>query len=243
MKRNKSSIFLPTVKKESKNLKWLLVFVFFTISKLSLSQTIFSNPITGTDPSDSNPYTTGQILANGISVSGIGMSSGIDGAQASNRYNTEEWTTANSLNTNDFIFWTLTPNSCFEIDLESLVFECQRSGNGPQNIALRSSLDGYSSNVWSLSNVSANAQTLTIPLSALAFQNITAAITFRLYGWNAGNDGGSFSVNYFQFNGQVNALAPPLAGVIVGESPICSGSSASLSLDLYGFCPMAKFNK
>jgi len=233
MKRNMSTIFLPTMQQSLKNLKFLLVFVFFTLTKLAFSQAIFFNPITGTNPSDSNPFTSGQIFSNGISVSGIGMGGGIAAAGASNRYNTEDWTSASSPNPNDFIVWTITPNSCYEVDFTSLVFEFQRSGNGPQNIALRSSLDGYASNIWSLSNLSVNVQTVTIPLSATVFQDLTSAITFRLYGWNASNDGGSFSINSFQFNGQVNALVPPLAGTITGESPICSGSSTVLSLSSY----------
>jgi hypothetical protein len=228
-----STIFLPTMQQSLKNLKFLLVFVFFTLTKLAFSQAIFFNPITGTNPSDSNPFTSGQIFSNGISVSGIGMGGGIAAAGASNRYNTEDWTSASSPNPNDFIVWTITPNSCYEVDFTSLVFEFQRSGNGPQNIALRSSLDGYASNIWSLSNLSVNVQTVTIPLSATVFQDLTSAITFRLYGWNASNDGGSFSINSFQFNGQVNALVPPLAGTITGESPICSGSSTVLSLSSY----------
>jgi len=233
MKRNMSTIFLPTMQQSLKNLKFLLVFVFFTLTKLAFSQAIFFNPITGTNPSDSNPFTSGQIFSNGISVSGIGVGGGIAAAGASNRYNTEDWTSASSPNPNDFIVWTITPNSCYEVDFTSLVFEFQRSGNGPQNIALRSSLDGYASNIWSLSNLSVNVQTVTIPLSATVFQDLTSAITFRLYGWNASNDGGSFSINSFQFNGQVNALVPPLAGTITGESPICSGSSTVLSLSSY----------
>ncbi len=217
-----------------KNLIGLSLFaLMFTFSLTGSAQAIYFNAITGEQPSEDNPFTSGQIVANGITVSGIGYGSGLEETGASNRFNVEDWPTGSSLSSNDFIAWTLTPSSCFEIDFASLVFECQRTGNGPQNIALRSSLDGYTTNIWSLSNVTTSAQTVTIPLNAAAFQNITTAITFRLYGWNAGNDGGAFSINSFQFNGQVNGLTAPSAGTITGVSPICSGSSTTLSLSSY----------
>lgn len=217
-----------------KKLKNLFLFLLmFTFSLTASAQVIFFNDINGEDPSEDNPFTSGQIVANGITASGIGYGSGLDDEGASNRYALDDWPTGGSLSSNDFISWTLTPTSCFEIDFASLVFEYQRTGNGPQNIALRSSVDGYTSNIWSLSNVSVNPQTVTVSLSALNLQNITSEITFRLYGWNAGNDGGAFSINSFLFNGQVNALVPPSAGTITGVSPICSGSSATLSLSSY----------
>ena len=54
---------------------------------LGQAQSIFTNPITGTQPSTANPYTTGQTVNSGITVSGIGRGSGVATNAGNDRYN------------------------------------------------------------------------------------------------------------------------------------------------------------
>jgi len=61
------------------------LFLFFLI--IGQGQSIFTNPITGTNPNTSNPYTTGQIVDPNLTVSGIGRGTGINGNNANDRYN------------------------------------------------------------------------------------------------------------------------------------------------------------
>ena len=63
------------------------VFILILASVLGWGQTIFENPITGTNPNLNNPYTAGQIVNSNITVSGIGRGSGITGTNANDRYN------------------------------------------------------------------------------------------------------------------------------------------------------------
>ena len=154
---------------------------------------IWTNPITGTNPNTSNPYTSGQTVANNITVSGIGRGSGISNSNADNRYSAINWNTA-SLDTNDYFYFTLTPNNSFKIDFSSFVYTSQASGTGPTGFAFRSSLDSYGLNIGTPTQTGT-----TIDLSGASYQGITNAVTFRLYGW--GGSGGTFSVNDFSFNG------------------------------------------
>jgi autotransporter-associated beta strand protein len=160
---------------------------------------IWTNPITGTNPNTSDPYTSGQTVANNITVSGIGRGSGITGSNTNDRYNATGWNTA-SLDTNDYFYFTLTPNNSFKIDFSSFVYTSQASGSGPANFAFRSSLDSYGSNIATPTNAGT-----TIDLSGASYQGITNAITFRLYGWGASSSSGTFSVNDFTFNGNIGS--------------------------------------
>jgi hypothetical protein len=166
----------------------------------SQAASIFTNPITDSNPSASNPYTTGQTVSANLTVSGIGRGSGLSGNTGSGRYNATSWSLS-SLDANDYFTWTLTPNSGFEIDLNSFVYTGQRSTTGPSSFAFRSSLDSFASNIGSPSATGA-----TISLSAASFQNITAPITFRLYAWGGSNAAGTFSVNDFTFDGSISPL-------------------------------------
>ena len=185
-----------------------LVLFFITISAFSFAQSIWNNPITGTNPNTANPYTTGQVVAANITVSGIGRGTGIAGTNANNRYNANGWSTG-TLDVNDYFEFTLTPNTGFAINFVSFVYAGQASGDGPTAVAFRSSADGFASNIGT-----PTVGGTTISLSAAAFQNRTAATTFRLYGFSAITASGTFSINDFTFNGTVVSTAPSQNGTI-----------------------------
>ena len=180
-------------------------FCFSVLMVLTFSnawaQSIFDNPITGTNPNTSNPYTIGQTVNANITASGIGRGSGITGSNTNNRYNASQWTTAAVIDLNDYFEFTLTPNTGISIGFTSFVYTGQASASGPVNFAFRSSLDGYTTDIGT-----ATAAGTTIGLSAAAYQNIAAAITFRFYGWAATTSAGTFSINDFSFNGVAGLL-------------------------------------
>jgi len=158
-------------------------------------QSIFTNPITGTNPSAANPYTTGQTVNSNITVSGIGRGNGISANAGSDRYNARGWNTP-SINSMAYFEFTLTPNSNYGINFLNFVYTGEISGTGPTSFAFRSSVDGFTGNISTPLSTGA-----TIILNGAAYQNITTAITFRLYGWGASGAMGTFSVNSFTFNG------------------------------------------
>jgi hypothetical protein len=173
---------------------------------------IWTNPITGTNPNTSSPYTTGDVKNSNVAVSGIARGSGISGTDANNRYTATGWNSG-SFDTTKYFEFTITPNSGYQVSLASFVYTGQASGTGPISVALRSSDDAYASNVGS-----ATIAGTTISLSASTYQNISQAITFRLYAWGASSSGGTFSVNDFSFNGTV--------GVVSSSAPTITSSNA-----------------
>jgi hypothetical protein len=204
-------------------LNWIKFFVLtptFLFVSFGFGQSIWTNPITGTNPNTSNPYTTGDVFDANISVSGIGRGAGINGTNANDRYNANGWNTP-TIDLDAYFEWTLTPNLGCEIDFTSFVYTSQRSDNSIDNFALRSSVDGF------VSDIGAPVfNGTTINLSAGAYQNINSAITFRFYAWGAGASGNTFSINSFTFNG-TTLCGPPSTNTITTSGI----SSTSFSVD------------
>ncbi len=176
----------------------------------AFTQSIFNNPITGTNPNSSNPYTTGQTVSAGITVSGIGRGSGITGSNTNNRYNATGWNSA-ALDANDYYEFIITPNAGSGINFIGLQITLQHSSTGPANYVLRCGTDAFTSNIGTLVSNTTTGAINTISLTAPAYQHITSAITFRVYAWGASSAAGSFSVNDFDFTGAAAVLPVTLS--------------------------------
>lgn len=203
----------------------------------SSAAVIYNNPITGSNPNTSNPYTAGQTVASNLTGSGIGRGAGATGTNANDRYNANSWNTT-SLDSTAYFDWTLTPANGFGVDFTSLSGAWQRSSTGPSSYSLRSSLDGFVSDIASGTiGGSGAADPYNISLSAAAFNSIVAPVTFRLYAWGTTNSGGTFSVNDFSFDGTVAAIAAGNNSVITGPVPqsfgrVIVGQTPSLNVNL-----------
>lgn len=173
----------------------------FKIYVMETQPNIFSNPITGTAPANSNPYTTGQVVAANLSVSGIKRGSGLTAATSNDRYACTNWST--NFDANKYFEFVLTPAVSYGIKFEYLEATLQRSSTSAKNFSLRSSVDNYATDIFSLTAVPTTATTFKFPLIATDFQNITTAITFRLYGWDATSTTATASVNDFAFKGVI----------------------------------------
>lgn len=121
---------------------------------------------------------------------------------------------------------TIMPNSGYSIDLSSITFGVQRSGSGIRTYAVRSSADNYASNLtpviapananldiypggiffWNTDATTSNQNGSGISLSGPGFTNLTSAVTFRFYGWNAEGSGGTFSIDNVTISGSVNGM-------------------------------------
>lgn len=214
-----------------------LMMLFLFLGTTSWSQnTIWENDIEGTNPNTSNPYTTGDVKDNNITVSGIARGAGIAGTNANNRYNTNGWAGANTEATavsgNKYFSFTLTPNEDYAINFYSFTCTYQKSNatNSPTNYVLRSSVDNYTANIASglLSGSSATSMG-SIDLSGVSFQGVTSAITFRLYAWSTGNGSGTFSINDFEFKGVVAIASAPTQVA----SPTISALGVANGVDTY----------
>lgn len=169
------------------------------------AQSIFLNSITGSDPSTSNPYVSGQVVDSNMTANGIGRGTGLTAAVGDDRYNASSWNTS-SRDADAYFTFTLSPNAEHEIDFASFVYTGQASGTGPTNFSLSSSLDGFVAAYGSPS-----PSGTTIDLSSIALQNVSGPIEFRFYGWGASSAAGTFSINSFVFNGVVTPIPEPSA--------------------------------
>jgi hypothetical protein len=118
---------------------------------------------------------------------------------------------------------TVSPNPGKILNLTAVKFKWQRSGTGPRQVFVRSSIDNFASNLpagispanFNLSVVSANKFQMTddtlegqdgctVTLSGPSYTAITTPVTFRIYGINAEDAAGVFSIDNLTFNGIVN---------------------------------------
>jgi hypothetical protein len=111
---------------------------------------------------------------------------------------------ASSIAADNYIEFTVSPTSGNMFSATSFDFTWQRSGTGPTDLALRSSLDGFATNLGT-ANIGGTGFT---PVSmALSLTNITTAVTFRLYGYNATSAAGTAG-----FDTDTNAINVTLNG-------------------------------
>lgn len=171
---------------------------------------IFSNEITGLAPENFNPFTDGQFVDAHVVVSGIGRGSGIAGTSGQDRYNARSWSTSSTIDLNDYFRFTIAPQAGFEMDYSDFIYTGQRSTSGPTTFSFRTSVDGFIAETPVASGA-------TINLSSALFQNVTAPIEFRLYGYGTPLASGTFSINDFSFNGAVSQISaipePPSAAL------------------------------
>lgn len=180
--------------KYKKLLVTLFVVVFCTVNSNAqlLQWNTFGN--LGTE-------TTEPSVANDVNIAASNLTQGTITAVAngnrfggSNWWNTGNTATGNTITEavagNDYIEFIVTPNSGFTFTPTSLVFSWDRSASGPQNVALRSSVDGYAANLGTvLLMPAAISSGNTITISGLT--NLNSATTFRLYGYGATATGGT----------------------------------------------------
>ena len=148
----------------------------------SASQNIAAYSGTSTPTSNSIEYTTTTPLSRG---SGITPAIGT-------KFTSTGWTTRPSIDSNDYIEWSITADPEYIINISSLEISYKRSdifllsnivGYGPKSVTLKSSLDGYTADLFTDANVSSFGETNTISTNLSSAAGGT--VTFRLYGYNA----------------------------------------------------------
>lgn len=208
-----------------KSFMLLVLFVGMSVNE-GWGQSIWTNSITGTNPNTSNPYKTGDSKDANITVSGIGRGSGITGTNANNRYNANGWSTSTTLDANDYFYFTITPSSGYKLNLSSFVYTGQVS-TGTPTVVLKSSLDSYAAIIGT-----ATVTGTTIDLSAVAYQNITSAVTFRYYAYNLAASTTALSINDFTFNGTVTPTGNASPSLSTPTSVSITNTTATLGASI-----------
>ncbi|RAR46208.1 T9SS type A sorting domain-containing protein [Flavobacterium lacus] len=206
----------------------------FGIDDVTVNYTVPSiillNDIT-TDNNSANPFTTNQVVDVNATASGIGRGPGISYESENGAYGANGWTTDNSIDGDDYFYWTITPNVGYQLNFESFDYEEERRDNdAPEDFSFRSSLN-YGSSILTYNLTNENSNTRSIDLGASQYQSVQSAITFRLYGWDA--PGGppqdrEYRINNFVFLGTVTMIPPTVANN--APTAICDNGSGSVTI-------------
>jgi hypothetical protein len=139
---------------------------------------------TWTFPGSVTPTTTGaNITASnttiGSDIAGLGFS-------GTDFYGQDGWPSG-AIDLNAYLQITVSPNTAYYLVLNSISFNLRRSttgssGAGPQSWSLRSSVDGFASDLLT-GTLTGAYQSFSLSLPA-AFQTLSGAVTFRIYGFN-----------------------------------------------------------
>jgi PKD repeat protein len=130
-----------------------------------------------------------------------------------------------SINTSKYYQVTITPAWGSTISLTGLSFNFQRSATGVRSYAVRSSVNGYASNLAASitpSNTSLNIAGTNefflkydttssqsgskITLGGASYTNVITPITLRFYGWNAEDSLGTFSIDNVSISGSSGVI-------------------------------------
>ncbi|SFZ89863.1 Por secretion system C-terminal sorting domain-containing protein [Flaviramulus basaltis] len=177
-----------------------------------------------------NPYKDPNITA-----SGIDPGPQITGNDYTDTYSLTAWDGA-SLNPDQYIEFTMTPNAGFSLNFSSFVYNSVYYNTGPF-LQLSSSLDGFATTDVANIGTPNNSGTTTIDLNTNEFQNITSSITFRLYIWGAMTQYEAFVIQDFAFNGTVSPIASCLTNLTWDGStwfPLASLPTLSSSVTING---------
>ncbi|RZJ35983.1 MAG: choice-of-anchor D domain-containing protein [Flavobacterium sp.] len=205
-------------------LRFLFFLFLFTIYNSATAQLLEWNTFSNAGTEVSEPSINNDP---NISAANLTLGAGVTAAANMNRFGGSNWwdtgdagtsTIANAVAGNDYIQFIVTPNAGYSFTPTSFVFNWDSSGTGPKSVALRSSVDGFSSNIGSLTAAAIGiANTITIS----GITNSTSAITFRIYGFGdtaAGGTGG-FDVSINAVNVTLNGTtALSLTGIVTAQN-------------------------
>lgn len=127
-------------------------------------------------------------------------------SQAANVVNFFGFDTVSTVNLTKYFNFSITPASCYGMDLNRIIFTHKTSNSGGTPIVhLRSSLDNFAADIATKQLPNSSYKTDTINLGA-AFDNVTSAIEFRWYITDIGSMAATYRHDNVTLIGSINAL-------------------------------------
>ena len=157
----------------------LLLFLVFSLSYSQIITFEF-NSLVGNEVSATSNFNNAN-----LTTSTITRGAGLTANNNAGRFNAQSWALtniANAVSGNDYMQFTITPNSGFQFNVTTIVFNVQRSATGLRGIALRSSLDGYTTNIDTEKAIADNANSTQVVTFTVNQTGNTSAVTYRIYG-------------------------------------------------------------
>ncbi len=170
-----------------------------------------------------------------LSSSTISRGAGLTASNNAGRFNATNWaltSIANAVSGNNYMEFTVTPNTGYQFSVSSIVIQLQRSATGPRGIALRSSVDGYATNLDAEKSITDNTSTQTFTFT-FTQTNSSSPVTYRIYMWAEASGGsggpGDGTGNDIVVNGTVTATASAPEINIQGNSTTIADGDATPS--------------
>ena len=157
------------------------------------------------------PFTGTSCTAAALTASGVGANYTVANASVTgqtcnnnlaNSYSVGKSNWGTAFSSSRYIQVSITPDPNYLLTLTNLSFSHLRSAAGAQTLNVRSSLDGYTTDLTSNITVTTSSNSASIVLSG--FTNQSSTVTFRIYGWG-GNSTGDLRLDNIAISGNVSA--------------------------------------
>ena len=224
--------------------KLLLAILVTCIASHGHAQTAFTGTytFTGTTGNTNSFAYNGTGIAN-LTIGNLVMGSGIGASSSTGNMRATNWTTSASLDLNDYIGFTLTAASGFNLSMTDFNFGVGRSGTGTRNWAwywstnsftssqiltnyttLATNAGGLVNTAGVLGNIDTNSSWSGNVLSLSSLTNLSA-VEFRLYSWaSEGTSGSAGLQGPFTFSGSLLNTNPVSGGNYWAADPSGGGS-------------------
>ncbi len=133
-----------------------------------------------------NTYQLSDLTTVALCRSGVTANTGGD-------FNSRGWPQTNAIDLNAYYSVTVTPNTGRKVFLSQIKIRLDRSNQGPDEVRIRSSIDGYGADIANINGLSASGETRAFHIDLES----TSAVEFRIYAFNASGSAGTFDVEGF----------------------------------------------
>lgn len=147
----------------------------------------------------------------------ITRGAGISEAANGNRFNANNWVEADltdAIANGDYFEWTVSAQAGYVFTVTNVGFNFQRSSTGPADYTLRSSVDGYASDLDTFVGL-ANGSSVESDIDDLSD---LSTVTFRFYGYGnsntAGTSGFEGTGNDLRIEGTISAIPEPATAAL-----------------------------
>ena len=132
-------------------------------------------------------------MATGVNSGSLSRGSGLSAESGSNVYNSSDW--GLSFDANDYYEVAISLAANAQITaFSNITFIGTSSSSGPTTLSIRSSQDGYASDIGATQTTAASETIHTFNISSLAPVGLGGSVTLRIYGYGATSPAGTFKI-------------------------------------------------
>jgi len=151
---------------------------------------------------------------------------GVTPSTAADAFSGSAWTTGATLDPGDYFSFTVTPAAGNALDLRALLLDERRSATGIRSWSVRSSLDGFASDIAAFTvpdDTLTRSETAQLPAQ---FHDVTTAVEFRIFGFQSEAAGGTWRIDNVML---IGGVAPACGNGIVDPGEQCDdGNTVNL---------------